>query len=187
MHKMSATELGFIEDLPIVVKRKYNTAKAGKALFFSETRLAIIHTGEIPFQLRFCPALPKKPIDNRQQHLDSAPPPKPDLFKSPSDALLIARIPVHDPTHALILNKFPVIPQHFIVATIPYKAQTQLLEVEDLQVTYACLKAWEVKTSEHNVARRLFAFFNSGEHFGASQSHRHVYIALFPLLSETRM
>jgi ATP adenylyltransferase len=130
--------------------------------------------------------LSKKPIDNRQQRLDSAPPHKPDPFENPPDALLIARVPVHDPTHALILNKFPVIPQHFIVATIPYKEQTQLLEVEDLQVTYACLKAWEVKTPGYGPARRLFAFFNSGEHSGASQSHRHVYIALFPLLSETR-
>lgn len=128
----------------------------------------------------------KRPIDNRQQGLDFAPPPKPDPFGNPSDALLIARVPVHDPTHALILNKFPVIPQHFIVATISYKEQTQLLEVEDLQVTYACLKAWEVKTSGSDPARRLFAFFNSRENILVRARVIVMYILLYFLCSAKR-
>lgn len=72
-----------------------------------------------------------------------------------------------------MLNKFPVIPNHFIVATKPFKEQTDVLEKEDLAVTYACLKAWSEDQSA-NPQRRLFAFFNSGEHSGASQPHRHL-------------
>ena len=83
---------------------------------------------------------------------------------------------MHEPTHFIVLNKYPVIPQHFILATISYKEQTQLLEVEDLQVTFACLKAWAASDACSNPTRRLFAFFNSGEHSGASQSHRHVLL-----------
>lgn len=96
-------------------------------------------------------------------------------------ALLVAQIPVHKPTHSLVLNKYPVIPQHSILATIPYKEQTDLLHVEDLDVAYACLKAWEANSADSMPERRLFAFFNSGEHSGASQAHRHVCIMPLPL------
>jgi ATP adenylyltransferase len=68
------------------------------------------------------------------------------------------------------LNKFPIIPQHFILATKINKPQTHLLEENDLAVTYACLKEWE----KEGEGRRLFAFFNSGGESGASQAHRHL-------------
>ena len=45
-----------------------------------------------------------------------------------------------------------------------------MLEQDDLEATYACLKAW----AEDDKQKRLFAFFNSGDHSGASQPHRHL-------------
>lgn len=81
------------------------------------------------------------------------------------------------------MNKYPVIPNHFILATKRFEKQTDLLEKEDLGIAYACLEAWadpgyglksngeEEKNEEE---RRLFAFFNSGEESGASQPHRHI-------------
>lgn len=59
------------------------------------------------------------------------------------------------------------------MATKQNKQQTALLERDDLEATYACLKSWE-EGSEEPGLRRLFAFFNSGDHSGASQPHRHV-------------
>jgi ATP adenylyltransferase len=80
-----------------------------------------------------------------------------------------------------VLNKFPVIPNHFILATKRFEQQTDLLEKEDLGIAYACLEAWEDdsglpldRTKEKNGGRRMFAFFNSGEESGASQPHRHI-------------
>lgn len=67
-----------------------------------------------------------------------------------------------------MLNKYPVIPNHFILATKANKPQTHLLESDDLYLSYTCLRAWE--EDKHS----LFAFFNSGEHSGASQPHRHL-------------
>lgn len=99
-------------------------------------------------------------------------------------ALLIAQVPVQKPTHSLVLNKYPVIPQHSILATIPYKKQTDLLDLEDLEVAYACLKAWEADSTGSTPKRRLFAFFNSGEHSGASQAHRHVCMMPLPLCND---
>ena len=86
---------------------------------------------------------------------------------------MIAQIPEEDPTHILVLNKYPVIPGHFILATKQNKQQTTLLEQHDLEATYSCLKNW-YEGSHGSGSERLFAFFNSGEHSGASQPHRHV-------------
>ena len=84
-----------------------------------------------------------------------------------------------------------MIPKHFILATKEYKAQTDLLEEDDLEATWKVLHDWEADETElgdgdgdddddgksllrktHN--RRLFAFFNSGDFSGASQGHRHL-------------
>lgn len=95
---------------------------------------------------------------------------KPDPFENPSPDLLIAQVPRSNATHNLILNKYPVIAQHFILATQEYRAQTHFLDQDDLNISYACLKAWERGAPN----KRLFAFFNSGLHSGSSQSHRHI-------------
>lgn len=48
-----------------------------------------------------------------------------------------------------------------------------MLERDDLEATYACLKTWQEGSDSK---QRLFAFFNSGEHSGASQAHRHLQL-----------
>jgi sulfate adenylyltransferase (ADP) / ATP adenylyltransferase len=87
--------------------------------------------------------------------------------------LLIAQIPKPHTSHALVLNKYPVINNHFIIATKDNKPQTDLLAEDDLGLTYACLRAWQARQADRPPSR-LFAFFNSGEHSGASQVHRHL-------------
>jgi sulfate adenylyltransferase (ADP) / ATP adenylyltransferase len=59
------------------------------------------------------------------------------------------------------------------LATKEFKEQTDDLEADDLEVTYECLKTWE-ESNEATRSQKLFAFFNSGEHSGASQPHRHI-------------
>lgn len=98
---------------------------------------------------------------------------KPDPFDNPPSDLLITNIPSAAPSHILVLNKFPIIAEHFILATKTNKQQTHVLEQDDLEATYACLKAWSGDEA-HGKQKRLFAFFNSGEHSGASQPHRHL-------------
>ena len=116
----------------------------------------------VQFQLRFSPALANKPKSNKPKIPSSKPF---DPFESPPAGLFIASLP---PSHFLVLNKFPVIPDHFILATKDFKQQTDLLEKDDLEAAYACLKAYKDNGEE------LFGFFNSGDHSGASQPHRHI-------------
>lgn len=126
------------------------------------------------FQLRYCPALAKKPTATPKPEAGDGHPPattkKPDPFENPSPELLIAQIPTQNPAYNLVLNKFPVIPDHFILATREWKSQTDLLEKGDLEATYACVKTW----ADAGAGKRLFAFFNTGEDSGASQPHRHI-------------
>lgn len=119
--------------------------------------------------MRYCPSLAKKPLPNLP---GATPKQKIDPFENPSEALRIADIPTTDPSHVLVLNKFPIIAEHFILATKSNKKQTHVLEQDDLEATYACLKEWQGGAG--NQQRRLLAFFNSGEHSGASQPHRHL-------------
>lgn len=183
-------------NLPTLVQQKYESAKASSSLIFSPTELTAIHVADIPvrksriaspqapalrkaepshrpqFQLRYCPALSKKPVpDNASPRAQ-----KPYPFADPPAALLITQLPQTQPSHILVLNKYPVIAQHFILATKAFKEQTDLLGEDDLALTYACLKAWGGSGDDGAGAatRRLFAFFNSGARSGASQPHRHV-------------
>ncbi|KAF1948329.1 Ap4A phosphorylase-like protein II [Byssothecium circinans] len=160
--------LGLPEALPHLVEARYKAAKASQAVVFSPTELAIIHTSRsIPFQLRYCPSLARKP----QPPKNTTPAPKVDVFATPEPDLFIADVPDVNPSHCLLLNKFPIIPNHFIIATKENKPQTNLLEEADLAATYACLNAWEASRQ-----KRLFAFFNSGPYSGASQPHRHLQL-----------
>ena len=74
------------------------------------------------------------------------------------------------PTHNLVLNKFAIVPEHFILATVDVRPQTHVLEEADIEAAYACVEAYAAADQE------LFVFFNSGEHSGASQPHRHLQL-----------
>ncbi|PBP29017.1 ATP adenylyltransferase, partial [Diplocarpon rosae] len=153
-----------IRNLPALVRERFNLAQQTGDLTFYATRVAILQCEGLPFQLRFSPALANKP--KPKPNKPRSPTSKPfDPFEDPQPGLLITALP---PAHIIILNKFPVIPDHFILATKDFKQQTELLEKEDLEAAYACLNAYKEK------GEKLFGFFNSGEHSGASQSHRHL-------------
>ena len=111
---------------------------------------------------------------------DPAAPAKPfDPFDNPAAALLVSPLPPH---HNLVLNKFAVVPEHFILATAAYKPQDHLLEAADLAAAYACIEAYAEAGNGSSSGGggggdgELFAFFNSGPHSGASQPHRHVQL-----------
>ncbi|KIW19976.1 hypothetical protein PV08_00551 [Exophiala spinifera] len=163
--------LGLAEHLQSLVSRKFQEAYRKKALLFSDTALQVLRIKQgSSFQLRYCPALANKPKGTEKTESRG---PKFDPFAKPSPDLLITSIPSNDPSHILVLNKFPVIHNHFIIATKDNKPQTGLLEPADLGMTYECLHAWQTHQSD-TASQRLFAFFNSGEHSGASQAHRHL-------------
>ncbi|PTB75670.1 putative bis-tetraphosphatase [Trichoderma longibrachiatum ATCC 18648] len=159
------------------VKATFSKALAANELHYFPTQVTILHINSIPFQLRFSPALANKP---------KGPPSDPrkpfDPFANPPAALFITDL---GPQHYLVLNKFAVVPEHFILATKEFKLQTHLLEESDLQATLACIDAYEQAkkaaddrgdASSSAQEDGLFAFFNGGDHSGASQPHRHIQL-----------
>lgn len=72
-----------------------------------------------------------------------------------------------------MLNKFAVVPEHFILVTRAFKQQTHLLGADDLAAAHACVRAYH---DHDGGGKGLFVFFNSGEHSGASQPHRHLQL-----------
>ncbi|KAK0109891.1 hypothetical protein ONS95_002563 [Cadophora gregata] len=151
-----------LRNLPALVRKQFISAQESGDLTFYATRVSILQCEGLPFQLRFSPALANKPKSSKPKSPSSKPF---DPFDNPPAGLFITSLP---PSHFLVLNKFPVIPDHFILATKDFKQQTGLLDKDDLEAAYACLKAYKDNGEE------LFGFFNSGEHSGASQPHRHI-------------
>lgn len=68
-----------------------------------------------------------------------------DPFDNPPPGLLVTDLP---PDHILVLNKFAIVPEHFILATKVFKEQTHLLEKEDLAATLACIRAYHAFVNE---------------------------------------
>ncbi|KAE9963146.1 hypothetical protein BLS_009600 [Venturia inaequalis] len=173
LHRSRSTCKDLPAALPELVAAKFCSAKASEDLVFAPSELAIICTkGNLPLQLRFCPSLAKKPTPQTEQKPSDSKPKK-NPFIDPDPALFITDLPIRNPSHFLVLNKFPIIPHHFILATKEKKEQFEWLEVNDILATYAVLREWE-KTSKDPGTNKLFAFFNCGPESGASQSHRHI-------------
>lgn len=117
----------------------------------------------LKFQLRFSPALANKPPKRAASPGFTAA----DPFAYPPRSLFVADI---GPSHYLVLNKFAVVPEHLILATREFRPQTGVLDEADLEATLACVRAYR------GHGDGLFAFFNCGEHSGASQPHRHIQL-----------
>ncbi|EGX94483.1 bis(5'-nucleosyl)-tetraphosphatase, putative [Cordyceps militaris CM01] len=162
-----------------LVKAAFAKALADGDLFYFATQVQDMRVGALSFQLRFSPALANKPKPQPPSpKRDAAAPSKPfDPFEytSPPGPLFVGDVGA---SHFLVLNKFAVVPGHFILATRAYRAQTHVLEADDLHATLACLRACEEEeegVSDGNDGDgALFAFFNGGAHSGASQPHRHI-------------
>ncbi|EJP66722.1 Ap4A phosphorylase II [Beauveria bassiana ARSEF 2860] len=181
--------------LPELIKVTFAKALSNGDLFYFATHAQDVRVGALTFQLRFSPALANKPKapPTKRETAETTPskpfdpfayttPPPPPLFVGDVGA-----------AHFLVLNKFAIVPGHFILATRVYKPQTDVLEADDLHATLACLRAYQEAASPAPLSSSsssgggddddddgdgedgaLFAFFNCGEHSGASQPHRHI-------------
>ncbi|KAI0528016.1 ATP adenylyltransferase-domain-containing protein [Xylaria bambusicola] len=151
-------------NLPALVRDAFIRAQGSGDLIYYPTQVAIVTIGSLTFQLRYSPALAQKPKPPKPVEPNARPF---NPFENPSPALLVAQLP---PSHRLILNKFAIVPEHFILATRDFKPQTHLLEPGDIDAAYACVQAYRSADQD------LFVFFNSGDHSGASQPHRHLQL-----------
>ncbi|KAK4201939.1 FIT family protein scs3 [Triangularia verruculosa] len=162
-------------NLPSLVKTAFTNAVASKDVNFYPTQVTILNVNSIPFQLRFSPSLankPKAPVPVVNISHSAPQAPKKEFFNpfaAPLPQMLITAVG-SPPSHNLVLNKFAIVPEHFILSTVSFKQQTDLLEADDLAAAWACIDAYKQERKE------LYVFFNSGGHSGASQPHRHLQL-----------
>lgn len=74
------------------------------------------------------------------------------------------------PTHAVLLNKYPILARHLLLVTRRWAAQTALLDAADFTALATLL-----------CARPALGFCNSGPEAGASQPHKHLQAVTLPL------
>ncbi|CAK5281334.1 unnamed protein product [Mycena citricolor] len=143
---------------------------AGDLLFFASTIEKHEDSG-IEYELRVCPALQKKPQSPATELPDTLPRDKPDPFQSPYNPnLFLGELQDADSgeRYTVLLNKYSVVPRHFLLVTKEFQPQTSPLSPPDLVQTYLLLAAARKKH------QTFIAFYNCGDLSGASQAHKHI-------------
>lgn len=96
-----------------------------------------------------------------------------DPFDPPSPPLTV--LSSYGPEHAVVLNKFAVVPHHFLLITQKPYPQSSPLRPEDLAASFRVLAAVNKQSRSRHIG-----FFNCGAASGASVNHRHIQFLKLP-------
>lgn len=134
-------------------------ALASGALEPIETETEIIPDAGVQFAVRVVSSLRRKDAAARQQAVDPLGDYEPELFVTDASA-----------THYVLLNKFPVMPQHLLIVVREYEPQDALLTLADFEALAECM-----------VGSETLGFYNAGREAGASQHRKHLQVVPLPL------
>lgn len=157
------------EDLSEQISKKYSEAAENKHLCFTEStskKLKDEKTGTV-YTVTYAPSLASKPErgDN----------PGKNPFAEPEPELTVLEN-VADGEYKLLLNKFPVVPEHTLLVTNQFQQQTSPLSPKDLKTAYDLL----LKLDDEDENKRNLVIYNSGPSSGSSQDHKHLQILQLP-------
>lgn len=143
------------------IRDQSRRALASRTLHPIETTAQVIEDGGIHFIVRVLSNLKRKPAaaDNARDYF--LPPYEPDLYVDDIGT-----------THVALLNKYNVLPDHLLIVTRDYEAQTDLLNRHDMAALLAALSEIDG-----------LGFYNGGAEAGASQPHKHLQLVPLPLAS----
>ncbi|KAF8274482.1 hypothetical protein EI94DRAFT_687821 [Lactarius quietus] len=157
------------------VRPAFDKGKASGDLLFFPSEVRTHRDLGIDFQIRLCPALLEKPtLPTLHFDLDAAECEKKkrlDPFKAPYNPnLYVGELKDEEEgtEYVVLLNKYSVVEEHFLLITKEFQSQKSPLDPSDLVQAYQLLRAAR-KTGKH-----LFAFYNCGDQSGASQVHKHL-------------
>ncbi len=126
------------------------------------TERCLVEDGGVPFSVRVLRGLDRKPRRAR-----ASDPPGRDPFLPPyEDDLFVADVSA---SHAVLLNKYPVVEDHLLVVTRRFEPQQARLTREDFAALCACMRQIDG-----------LGFYNAGPAAGASQSHKHLQLVPLP-------
>ncbi|KAA0159789.1 hypothetical protein FNF27_03311 [Cafeteria roenbergensis] len=141
-----------------IARRDHAAAEAGKLLPIA-TKPHIVLDGGIPFVVS---VVEKTAMKAKPRAKDAAALAPLDAFETVDPDLLVCGGDGAFPDHNIVLNKFPVVTGHLVIATREFHPQSEPLTPSDL------LALWMVVESTDGLG-----FFNAGRIAGASQPRKH--------------
>ncbi|KDR75161.1 hypothetical protein GALMADRAFT_249099 [Galerina marginata CBS 339.88] len=155
--------------------------EAGDLLFFPSTIEKHVDSG-IEYEIRLCPALqhkPPLPTPHFDKGVKGADPgasfqeqkENSDPFTPPyNENLYVGDLKDEESEEGFVvlLNKYSVVPHHFLLVTKEFKSQASPLMPPELVQVYLLLLA------ARKLGKKLFGFYNCGDISGASQPHKHI-------------
>lgn len=161
----------------------YEAAVKSGDLIFTPTSTQIESIDDINYVYSVIPTLKEKPNaikekakkeveeESKEKEVSDS---KPfDPFDPPSPPLTV--LPSYAEDYAVVLNKFAVVPRHFILITKKQEPQAAPLRPADLAAAFHLLRAANKQSSKRHIG-----FFNCGLNSGASVDHRHIQFLQLP-------
>ncbi|KAF5321575.1 hypothetical protein D9619_001543 [Psilocybe cf. subviscida] len=168
---MSKTHIDIINKVPAAFEK----GLASGDLFFFPSTVEKHTESTVEYQIRLCPALQHKPTLPTPHFEPPASPTKKDKSFDPfappyNENLYVAELKDEESNEdfVILLNKYSVVPQHFLMVTKDFKSQGSPLMPSELVQTYLLLSA------ARKTGKKFFAFYNCGDNSGASQAHKHI-------------
>lgn len=155
------------------LKEKFRSAKESGALIFQAESarhtqvLEIVEEATYNFDLTLLSSLQHRPEAGNANE---------NPFSKAEPELTIMQTYGNKNEFRLILNKFPVAENHFMMVTRRFRSQDSPLSPSELHASFKILD--NLRSSDES--SRWFAFYNCGPESGASQAHKHVQFLTLP-------
>lgn len=157
------------DNLAELISKKYEEATENGHLSFTESTTKKLKDAKsgMGYVVSYAPSLASKPErgDN----------PGHNPFAEPEPELTVLE-DVADGEYKLLLNKFPIVPEHTLLVTNMFKEQKSPLSPLDLITAYRLL--WKLDDEDEN--KRHMMIYNSGPSSGSSQDHKHLQFLRLP-------
>lgn len=151
-------------DIAEQVHNKYESAIQNGSLKLTESSSKKLKdsVSGMPYLVNFAPILAEKPTSNSNDDIDP--------FENPIDDLIISNDINEDGSYKLLLNKYPIVPEHTLLVTKEFATQDSALTPQDLMIAYKYIT--KMDNEDENI--RNLVFYNSGPESGSSQPHKHL-------------
>ncbi|KAG1799743.1 ATP adenylyltransferase-domain-containing protein [Suillus plorans] len=158
---------------------QFEAAQSSGDLFFFPSEVSKHEELGTEWEIRICTALQKKPaVSPPAGEAGITPSDRSDETVKKYDPFAPPYVPnlhvgdLRDESsgteYGVLLNKYSVVPHHFLLVTKEFMPQNSPLLPHDLVQTYLLLLA------ARKARKNYFAFYNCGSNSGASQSHKHI-------------
>jgi len=127
---MNASENGLWAD----IQDRYLSAQENQAAHLTDTKTEIIQDEGFVYILKIASKLKDKP-----KAVSGTPKAWKNPFLPPDPALFVSKL---SDTHALVLNKFNIVPYHVIIITNEFKKQEEPLDARDFEACRRVIQVW---------------------------------------------